>query len=227
MDVLAEYVSIPSNGSSLFQQIPQEDKMEIIYLSQSPQTGQVYFNCRNTARWNTQRKMLSQSPQTGQVYFNRELIVPELEEKQLVSIPSNGSSLFQQDFAKVNSYDIAKGLNPLKRVKFISITRKRRTGKENGSCVSIPSNGSSLFQLSTPVIVTENSMKMSLNPLKRVKFISIQQDFRKVHQRILTVSIPSNGSSLFQSRLLLVFGKPLQVSIPSNGSSLFQQISHP
>ena len=148
--------------------------MEIIYLSQSPQTGQVYFNCRNTARWNTQRKMLSQSPQTGQVYFNRELIVPELEEKQLVSIPSNGSSLFQQDFAKVNSYDIAKGLNPLKRVKFISITRKRRTGKENGSCVSIPSNGSSLFQLSTPVIVTENSMKMSLNPLKRVKFISIQ-----------------------------------------------------
>ena len=40
--------------------------------------------------------------------------------------------------------------------------------------VSIPSNGSSLFQLSTPVIVTENSMKMSLNPLKRVKFISIQ-----------------------------------------------------
>ena len=116
---------------------------------------------------------MSQSPQTGQVYFNS---------------------------------------------CFFRILQIRGLGTE----VSIPSNGSSLFQLSTPVIVTENSMKMSLNPLKRVKFISIQQDFRKVHQRILTVSIPSNGSSLFQSRLLLVFGKPLQVSIPSNGSSLFQ-----
>jgi len=71
------------------------------------------------------KKSMSQSPQTGQVYFNS---------------------------------------------CFFRILQIRGLGTE----VSIPSNGSSLFQLSTPVIVTENSMKMSLNPLKRVKFISIQ-----------------------------------------------------
>jgi len=63
-------------------------------MSQSPQTGQVYFN---HVKWvfPAQEPLKSQSPQTGQVYFN---CCNERYEK------SGGGSL-----------------NPLKRVKFISI----------------------------------------------------------------------------------------------------------
>ncbi len=87
--------------------------------SQSPQTGQVYFN---SGRFYTGRGCCkSQSPQTGQVYFNR-----------------------SQTLAWYNTIR-RKSLNPLKRVKFISIVE---SGNELHSPVrvSIPSNGSSLFQ---------------------------------------------------------------------------------
>jgi len=61
-------VSIPSNGSSLFQ---------------------FCFAVNLGAR------EMSQSPQTGQVYFNDDEIgTPEIAVPE-VSIPSNGSSLFQ------------------------------------------------------------------------------------------------------------------------------------
>ena len=89
-------------------------------LSQSPQTGQVYFNpisrecglqypdnCHNPLKrvkfisisvsmWSRSRSpQLSQSPQTGQVYFN---------------------------FIDTENYSASRyGHNPLKRVKFISI----------------------------------------------------------------------------------------------------------
>jgi len=115
-------------------------------LSQSPQTGQVYFNNKKKKNWKRKWKLRlnplkrvkfisivhtsysyrefyedeSQSPQTGQVYFN-----PTRFPK---SPPKNPDCL-----------------NPLKRVKFISIpftTRVRET-------------------------------LTGLNPLKRVKFISI------------------------------------------------------
>ncbi len=63
--------------------------------SQSPQTGQVYFN---SGRFYTGRGCCkSQSPQTGQVYFN-----------WLVSADPD-----------IPSYCLS--LNPLKRVKFISM----------------------------------------------------------------------------------------------------------
>jgi len=87
-------------------------------------------------------------------------------------------------------------LNPLKRVKFISIISIINSGIGLIQRVSIPSNGSSLFQ----------------------------QFQKAVKEQVrLRVSIPSNGSSLFQSipnKPVSIF--PLKVSIPSNGSSLFQ-----
>jgi len=92
-------VSIPSNGSSLFQLNHPVWRLPVwSMLSQSPQTGQVYFNTKNPSQ--SFRNMLSrsQSPQTGQVYFN-----------PIVSDFGNALWVFR--------------LNPLKRVKFISIER--------------------------------------------------------------------------------------------------------
>jgi len=101
-------VSIPSNGSSLFQ-----------------------FNVESYIRKDIDFDM-SQSPQTGQVYFNpnefKDLIVSYTKE----------------------------GLNPLKRVKFISIDTVPRCWATQGwAFVSIPSNGSSLFQFQNLVHLLE------------------------------------------------------------------------
>ena len=141
------------------------------YKSQSPQTGQVYFNfgvdeleefeveeCHNplkrvkfisirTSLNLLMRLMImSQSPQTGQVYFNIVVYGNKEHPSWKVTIPSNGSSLFQYGSIKTIPAGIGrKGHNPLKRVKFISIA-----GLKNNwiipKKVTIPSNGSSLFQ---------------------------------------------------------------------------------
>jgi len=71
--------------------------MKSLFLSQSPQTGQVYFNADRIAQKSGLVPMKSQSPQTGQVYFN-----------------------ILQGFSQVNQ-EVYDSLNPLKRVKFISI----------------------------------------------------------------------------------------------------------
>ncbi len=89
-------------------------------MSQSPQTGQVYFNMAQ-AQWyeaavnqvtipsngsslfqfkwvfpeQEKLRSLSQSPQTGQVYFNMNLLEVTVISQFEVTIPSNGSSLFQ------------------------------------------------------------------------------------------------------------------------------------
>jgi len=115
-------------------------------LSQSPQTGQVYFNrnpvflgrfshygwCHNplkrvkfismlafNATPETSRR--SQSPQTGQVYFNTSRSNPDEKIVDIVTIPSNGSSLFQSGLSFAIKQIALKSHNPLKRVKFISI----------------------------------------------------------------------------------------------------------
>ena len=120
---LPQLVSIPSNGSSLFQSI--SDKF-----------------CGHCGS-----KFWSQSPQTGQVYFNNPRADINSIVQCYVSIPSNGSSLFQWSTDTTEGKIKEIRLNPLKRVKFISIW----SGWWNvyGSwrqIVSIPSNGSSLFQ---------------------------------------------------------------------------------
>ena len=137
----------------------------------------------------------SQSPQTGQVYFN---------------------------IGKGSSKISAKGspsLNPLKRVKFISITKKMAFSDDD----------------------------ISLNPLKRVKFIWMEPVVTYYEMKPSPQS--SNGSSLFQcwlpykrwvklespesqspqtgqvyfnSGILSSWVRRRIVSIPSNGSSLFQ-----
>jgi len=138
-------VSIPSNGSSLFQLEELITVSQNLNKSQSPQTGQVYFNgyhgsgndtvlCLNPLKRvkfiSIYRRQIfyvsdslwkSQSPQTGQVYFNYS-----------TSSCCSGNSWIC--------------LNPLKRVKFISI-KSLRLPQEKDAC---------------------------LNPLKRVKFISMK-----------------------------------------------------
>jgi len=68
-------VTIPSNGSSLFQlEKLAEIKALKALMSQSPQTGQVYFNKSDQETLLKAINILSQSPQTGQVYFNLSLL---------------------------------------------------------------------------------------------------------------------------------------------------------
>ena len=115
-------VSIPSNGSSLFQSLLCENCGHLVpqIESQSPQTGQVYFNARiipEKISWSR-----SESRQTAQVYFNCIPIVDISCLIKKVSIPSNGSSLFQFTGKIVDEIENGiESLNPLKRVKFISI----------------------------------------------------------------------------------------------------------
>ena len=115
-------------------------------------------------------------------------------------------------------------LNPLKRVKFISIQLKRSIMITTKPFVSIPSNGSSLFQFDWNLIDEYNEARQGLNPLKRVKFISIKRRNTKNKRTGSQVSIPSNGSSLFQclKNSWIIPKNSKKVSIPSNGSSLFQ-----
>jgi len=67
--------------------------------SQSPQTGQVYFNFKGVPDGFPLDFLKSQSPQTGQVYFNKQSLTQEALET------------------------LSRRHNPLKRVKFISIFR--------------------------------------------------------------------------------------------------------
>ncbi len=201
--LLRNLVSIPSNGSSLFQFKSSHNEAWLCYrfLSQSPQTGQVYFNPSLLLRlWrffdlyglNPLKRVkfismllmflvsmgiisgLSQSPQTGQVYFN--------------SIPIFATTCLPRS-----------GLNPLKRVKFISIRPNFR--------VRIRSN-------------------LSLNPLKRVKFISMQ--YAPTLSPIVLDAVsqsPQTGQVYFNWIQIARILNSHSVSIPSNGSSLFQSNS--
>jgi len=114
-------------------------------VSQSPQTGQVYFNIWNIQNINVAMDFSSQSPQTGQVYFNMAAYNDE-PQPVYVTIPSNGSSLFQSCILEFMTNTKLYRHNPLKRVKFISI-------------LSLTNGMEGLVK--------------SHNPLKRVKFISI------------------------------------------------------
>ena len=188
--------------------------------SQSPQTGQVYFNGKEKSWKHYGKKTKSQSPQTGQVYFNWMWLKEFLDNsKEFVTIPSNGSSLFQ--FLQKYVVNIPKQ-------------------------VTIPSNGSSLFQYGNRFLILITERPLSHNPLKRVKFISIcsiactrshdychnplkRVKFISIEEVNIStepdlddVTIPSNGSSLFQFKSNIYVNSNICVTIPSNGSSLFQ-----
>ena len=139
-------------------------------LSQSPQTGQVYFNMV-TEKVIEKLTRISHNPLKRVKFISmRENRLSAISSHWCVTIPSNGSSLFQYPDMKENGKPVLLSQspqtgqvyfngcnepgrtdwkvcrhNPLKRVKFISISAKDwRTGKL--SLVTIPSNGSSLFQ---------------------------------------------------------------------------------
>ncbi len=119
--------------------------LRLVAMSQSPQTGQVYFNIMSCYKNRSLVAFRSQSPQTGQVYFN--------------------------NWSRDKCFRNYIGLNPLKRVKFISMASYMTLVFGCGLTVSIPSNGSSLFQ---------------------------SRDCKRDTAVQSYVSIPSNGSSLFQ-----------------------------
>ena len=116
----ARYVSIPSNGSSLYQAI---------------------VRYRSSASW---RK--SQSPQTGQVYFNRNILCIAIRHGIQSHNPLKRVkfiSIYALSYIIAN--ENSPSHNPLKRVKFISILKILLLAKDI-NIVTIPSNGSSLFQ---------------------------------------------------------------------------------
>jgi len=108
-------------------------------------------------------------PSNGSSLFQWEGLEGKNIHPTVVSIPSNGSSLFQS-LSAITVYLFLFCLNPLKRVKFISII---------------------------PFAPMPPKDEQSLNPLKRVKFISIKEIIMNSIIKWI-VSIPSNGSSLFQ-----------------------------
>jgi len=93
------------------------------------------------------------------------------QREALVSIPSNGSSLFQSKEKVIETLEeYGKSLNPLKRVKFISI-------------LMLPQ-------------LRNNYTPYCLNPLKRVKFISIQRVEAAVDKEVKSQS-PQTGQVYF------------------------------
>ena len=87
-------------------------------------------------------------------------------------------------------------LNPLKRVKFISIDLFLSFDIGIGLVSQSPQTGRVYFNADIQEI-DSLLQKTGLNPLKRVKFISIKAVMLALDEAGL-VSIPSNGSSLFQ-----------------------------
>ena len=93
----------------------------------------------------------SQSPQTGQVYFNKEhYVVCYSDNGFFVTIPSNGSSLFQC----CHPDTLAQ--------KIICRSQSPQTGQ--------------VYFNPPAIIVAVEADDPSHNPLKRVKFISIQKN---------------------------------------------------
>ena len=242
-------------------------------MSQSPQTGQVYFN------WDENRPISKEDLELSLNPLKRVKFISMLKSITVIfTFSFSLNPLKRVKFISISLQYVASrhrtiSLNPLKRVKFISIVIVFFLPARISCLVSIPSNGSSLFQFIAPrfwkswskrirtvsipsngsslfqyiswpvyeVIVSVSipsngsslfqfnyyqyiiSINNSLNPLKRVKFISMKVEMSVKFSLFFSVSIPSNGSSLFQSfknNLAILF--PCIVSIPSNGSSLFQ-----
>jgi len=117
---LNRIVTIPSNGSSLFQWSAFFESYECKAQSQSPQTGQVYFNTLKIKKTDENKEVKSQSPQTGQVYFN------DLRDKYKIYKALGGSQ------------------SPQTGQVYFNKTKQKSSCK--GWIVTIPSNGSSLFQ---------------------------------------------------------------------------------
>ena len=167
-------VSIPSNGSSLFQCISFAfPGNHFRFESQSPQTGQVYFN---GWKWEA-------------VSFNIFGLNP-LKRVKFISMEYPG---------RVQQYPsgVLGGLNPLKRVKFISIisfgadpvpvfsSQSPQTGQ-------VYFNGVSWTGTTVPV----RSSGRSQSPQTGQVYFNHQ--FWSWSCASVFVSIPSNGSSLFQ-----------------------------
>ncbi len=188
---------------------------------------------------------MSQSPQTGQVYFNLtdyEPIVKEaerlnpLKRVKFISIQATAwhhkmrrvkwslNPLKRVKFISIcqwgNEIKLPLCLNPLKRVKFISISYWRTWIPQAQNLMSQSPQTGQVYFNNISRWLQENYG--CLNPLKRVKFISIWVQFQVSRWHIRYVSIPSNGSSLFQCNQSVSHKFLGRVSIPSNGSSLFQ-----
>ena len=165
-------------------------------MSQSPQTGQVYFNKLRLSMENSLFQKKSQSPQTGQVYFNNYQCTLRLINCILSQSPQTGQVYFNF---------IQHWHKPIANVKKVSIPQTGQvyfnsgrfyTGR--GCCKSqSPQTGQVYFNRSQTLAWYNTIRRKSLNPLKRVKFISIVESGNELHSPV-RVSIPSNGSSLFQ-----------------------------
>ena len=168
-------VSIPSNGSSLFQWIWLHwVGFRLLILSQSPQTGQVYFNKSRD--------------------LDRPVDVESLNPLKRVKFIS-----MIRCYASTDPTE-EPGLNPLKRVKFISIQEFAQWSLIMLPIfVSIPSNGSSLFQsITSPASLEIFRFVWSQSPQTGQVYFNVTHVPSEYGNYLWAVSIPSNGSSLFQ-----------------------------
>ena len=114
-------VSIPSNGSSLFQSVKLwpiiEEELDLVSI---PSNGSSLFQFKHS-EWPPDFPEQSQSPQTGQVYFN-------------IAWRLRGGCK-----------EARNCLNPLKRVKFISIFISGFHGIEKGRASQSPQTGQVYF----------------------------------------------------------------------------------
>ncbi len=145
-------------------------------LSQSPQTGQVYFN--GTAQLSNEGWYLCLNPLKRVKFISIISIKMNLLVLILVSIPSNGSSLFQ--------------------------LKNKKSGRHNYICAlsQSPQTGQVYFNR---VFATESSEeKPSLNPLKRVKFISIQLWVYPRRRIVSKSQSPQTGQVYFNTLQVLI-----------------------
>ena len=90
---------------------------------------------------------MSQSPQTGQVYFNVNQELYDMTQRDPVTIPSNGSSLFQyKEKWKIAEFLTSMVTIPSNGSSLFQSTDTTETTVFFWLGVTIPSNGSSLFQ---------------------------------------------------------------------------------
>jgi len=180
-------VSIPSNGSSLFQKKASERLKNVIIESLNPLKRVKFISITDDELRARIAMYQSQSPQTGQVYFKKMAVIRAYRTSFWSQSPQTGQVYFNNSLHKNIKKDISHGLNPLKRVKFISIYAATDLINYLGG------NGLNPLKrvkfISTSKTIWSAFFQACLNPLKRVKFISMHIHLGIEHKVFIVIKI--------------------------------------
>ena len=121
------------------------------------------------------------------------------EIETIVSIPSNGSSLFQWMDGHFLRLPVGlERLNPLKRVKFISIDHLCLSSLHKGTLSLNPLKRVKFISIQPIWLGSDHFYR--LNPLKRVKFISMKGISQNIPKIVSVSQSPQTGQVYFNGR---------------------------